>query len=554
MVHYAVTRAEEDPRFAVAETWEAGLPRVQVALYADGDIDCDTNPAAGTWPDGACDIDWDGDGVRDPNDGLIDDVNRNGLIELADVDNYPLGNFPGPEDVDGGQPGFFDFGDAVQVAWSDSWDDSMPTDCGGQNRLDVDGDGTITDAEDTRCFDGFRNWNQVRPGVFDGGWAFVDYDLTQLPADVATKLDNLLRDHPCPHQPWPTSCPSPGCCPGTMWYKPRSRPATRSSRRRTRTSISETSTSPRPRPWMCPASATCASCPRYLSFTTKDGSGAPDQLIDAFDPVEAAAPYAGDTRPLCDRKSVGLAAAQNAATNFFLMTDVPVGAQLLGPGEQRRRQCLRPQRPRASVRSTRPPLCRSASTTGTATQVNRVYSDQFGRYNAVLPSTYSVNLPMPSGLSPNMLVACINDAGPIPNPDYTPDSDLPEFIIDPAFDPQLQPVLLHVPVHAGWHHLSGYPGGADRGLHRPAHLPAGLRAAELDPPMVSRSAASVPTAAAAAPSWSRRQHCPSASARSRSGPWAGSRCPIRSGTAPDATPKTILRDYRFGDRQRSGSA
>ncbi len=43
IVFYATTRAEDDPRWAGAETWEPGIPRVQVALYADGDINCDPN-------------------------------------------------------------------------------------------------------------------------------------------------------------------------------------------------------------------------------------------------------------------------------------------------------------------------------------------------------------------------------------------------------------------------------------------------------------------------------------------------------------------------------
>ncbi len=49
-------------------------------------------------------------------------------------------------------------------------------------------------------------------------------------------------------------------------------------------------------------------------------------------------------------------------------------------------------------------------------EVNRVYADQNGRYNAMVPSTWTANLNMPSGMSPNMLVACMNDAGPIPRP------------------------------------------------------------------------------------------------------------------------------------------
>ena len=72
MVHYATTRAEEDPQLAAAETWEPGVPRVQIALYADGDIDCATQ---GNWPADACDVDWDGDTIRDANDGVIDDIN-----------------------------------------------------------------------------------------------------------------------------------------------------------------------------------------------------------------------------------------------------------------------------------------------------------------------------------------------------------------------------------------------------------------------------------------------------------------------------------------------
>ena len=441
MVHYAVTRAEEDPRYAVAETWEAGLPRVQVALYADGDIDCDTNPAAGTWPDGACDIDWNGDGILDANDGAIDDVNRNGVIELADVDNYPLGNFPGPEDVDGGNPGIFDFGDALQVAWSDSWDDNLPSDCGGQNLLDVDGDGIITDAENTRCFDGFRNWNQVRPGVFDGGWAFVDYDLTQLPTDVADKLAAFYAS---------IRARTDGTATGTLgdklpeaWMLPADYvvqtavpPGYKIIKEEDKNVDFGDQYIPSPQAVDVPCAGDLRVVPPYLSFATKDGSGALDQLIDAFDPVEVAAPFAGETRPLCDRKSVNLAVAQNAATNFFLMTDVPVVGNSSGLVNNDVANAFDPTAPSFGEKYS-PPYVPIGFYDWAGNAVNRVYSDQFGRYNAVVPSTYSVNLPMPSGLSPNMLRECINDAGPIPNPDYTPGSDLPEFIIDPAFDPKL---------------------------------------------------------------------------------------------------------------------
>jgi len=66
MAIYSVTRAENDPRYGTAETWEAGLPRVQVCLYQDN-----LNNATGaTTPD-----------------GIIDDRNDSGSIQLCDVDN-----------------------------------------------------------------------------------------------------------------------------------------------------------------------------------------------------------------------------------------------------------------------------------------------------------------------------------------------------------------------------------------------------------------------------------------------------------------------------------
>ncbi|MCP4376075.1 MAG: hypothetical protein GY794_07885, partial [bacterium] len=159
MAIYAITRAEHDVRYAAAEEWEPGIPRVQIALYQDF---MKNGVAAGL------------------GDGIIDDINGEAGIQHADVDNYPLGwaegGDMGPEDVDnntaanGGVTGGFDNGDAIEVTWTDSWDDNTPTNCGGSNYYDTDPAAPIN----TKCFDGLRNWNQLRPGVFDGGYAFSE--------------------------------------------------------------------------------------------------------------------------------------------------------------------------------------------------------------------------------------------------------------------------------------------------------------------------------------------------------------------------------------------
>ncbi len=294
MVLYATVRAEDDPELAAAEPWEPGVPRVQVALYADGDIDCFPQ---GDFPDSDCDIDWNGDGILDPDDLAIDDVNGNGLIDLADVDNYPLGwgdpdcaNDPaipgnecnaGDEDVDRNANGVFDYGDALNVTWTDSWDDSQPTGCQGVNNTPAS---TIEPPiTDDRCFDGMRNFNQVRPGVFDGGWAFADYSADALTAagrgDLVTKLDAFYADRialvgntDAGIQILPDAWMIPG-----QYIVEAATPARLQADggSTTRTWTSATSTSPRcPRPSPPPAWVIDHPVPPYMAMTTKDGSGA----------------------------------------------------------------------------------------------------------------------------------------------------------------------------------------------------------------------------------------------------------------------------------------
>ncbi|RME64956.1 MAG: hypothetical protein D6790_02485, partial [Caldilineae bacterium] len=145
MVVYATTRAEDDPRNAAIEDWEPGIPRVQVALYRDHD-----------------------------DDGVIDDLNGDGQVTLADVDNYPLGWFDGsgakgPEDIDHNGNGLFDSGDALNITHTDSWDDNQPSGCIQRLPAPVNGQ------QPNLCFDNFGTWNQIRPGVFDGGYIFLSY-------------------------------------------------------------------------------------------------------------------------------------------------------------------------------------------------------------------------------------------------------------------------------------------------------------------------------------------------------------------------------------------
>jgi hypothetical protein len=374
IVYYATTRAENDPQYAAAEPWEPGVPRVQVNLYQDAD-----------------------------NDGSIDDLDSDNVITPPDVDNYPFDSqdnpFPGAGDVDYNGNGEIDFGDALNIATTDSWDDNLPAGC--------QGDVFLAHGQPTDCFDGLRNFNQIRDGVFDGGYAFDSYvengtEIPGLPArwyivevvpppgyEIVKEEDKNV-DLGDKFVPTPSLLPSP--CVGE--------------------------------PHLVPV---------FLSLQTND-DGDPLPGIATADLI--AAPFAAEMRPLCDRRHIKLNHGQNAATDFFVLTMVPKASRVVGFILDDLSNEFDPSTPNFGEKFA-PPWLPIAVRDFTGREIARTHADEWGKYNALLPSTYTVNVPAPSGVSPNMLTACMNDPGPIPNPDYNPDDpNSPQMVIDPFFNRQ----------------------------------------------------------------------------------------------------------------------
>jgi len=458
IVYYAITRAENEPQYAAAEEWEPGVPRVQVNLYADGDID---SYPLGDFPSGFGDIDWEIPGVLNGDDDIIDDINLDGCVTFADVDNAPLGwadgSAPkGPEDIDHlaldsatrdpvtGQcdplpaaipNGIFDYGDAVQVTWTDSWDDSLPTGCQGETFFKFGNEALPTD-----CYDGLRNWNQIRPAVFDGGYAFTDYDMANLSSvnpTVAAKIqafyDRLEFGDPADTGMMPPVANFDklqlGLLPGDYIVESATPTGYEQVKEEDRNVDygDEYIPSPEALPVACIGDDRVI--PQYFSFLTKDGSGDEAQLIDVANIGDAGAyaPYFGQTRPLCDRKKVPLSSGQNAAAEFFLMTDVPIMANISGVMLNDLANEFDPSAPTFGEKFA-PPWLPVAFYDWNGAEINRVYADQFGRFNAVVASTFTANVGMPSGMSPNMLQSCMNDAGAVPDGQGG-------FEIDPNYDP-----------------------------------------------------------------------------------------------------------------------
>jgi len=371
VVFYAVTRAEDDPAYGAAEEWEPGIPRVQVNLYEDFD-----------------------------GDGIIDDQNGNGTVEAADVDNYPLGNFPGPEDVNNtdvtlGYTAGFDMGDAIRVTHTDSWDDNQPTGCV------YDGPAYSLNGETLDCFDNLRNYNQIREAVFDGGYAFGTV------ADITNPLQAGI---------YIVETATP---PGYVLMKEEDR----------NVDFGDVIV---PAPNLLPAP--CVGDPHtvqaYMSMQT-DAAGNP--LPGITDPTPA--PFAGENRPLCSRKQVRLADRSNAAADFFLFTHTPVASQGWGFSLNDLANELNPASPQWSEKFA-PPYIPVGVRDWTGRLLSKTYTDGFGRYDLLVPSSYNAAGPFASGFSPNMLQICMND--PLKkNPAFDgTDPLVPEYIADDFFDPQ----------------------------------------------------------------------------------------------------------------------
>jgi hypothetical protein len=363
IVYYANTRAENDPRYAVGDPWEPGIPRVQVNLYADG---------------GAA-----GSSLTPAPNGVIDDLNGDGQVTLADVDNYPFQWAPlhqdqpgwtgvkGPEDLDRNGNGVFDAGDAIAIATTDSWDDNTPTNCPG--------DPTDPFYQGGKCYDGLRNFNQVRPGVFDGGYAFSAY----VPGGVATGAAEVTL----PQGTYIVEATRPS---GYELVKEEDR----------NVDFGDSYT-----PSLLLLPPVCVGEPHTVPAELALFAGTP-------------APFAGQSRPLCDRKQVNLNNGQNTAADFFLFTEVPKAGRFVGFILNDLANEFNPATPSFGEKFA-PPWLPVSIRDYRGTEISRVYSDEYGAYNALVPSTFTANRPFPSGFAPNMLTVVINDPF-FPNGDPDP--------------------------------------------------------------------------------------------------------------------------------------
>lgn len=359
----------------------------------------------------------------------------------VDVDVYPFGDFPGPNDVDWNANGKFDAdefnggitgivhysttraennarwgtpepwepgiaGVKVQL-WNetrtqllnevvtDSWDDNAPTGCQGAVFS------YLGQARD--CYDGMRNWNQSRPAVFDGGYAF--YTVRQDSPSSATydlPFDQRKAERPLPAGKYVVKVIVP---PGYKLVKEQDK----------NVDFGEEYV---PQPFYltgypladaggagdAPPPEGAVEDPLTAPFCVGDLQTVPAEL-SLFPGVPGA--YAGMQMPTCDAKALTVRDGMNAAANFFLFTEAPIAGHIIGFVLDDMSNEFDPNSPQFGEKYA-PPWLPVSIRDWTGREISRTYTDRYGVYNALVPSTFTASTPIPSGMTPSMLTACIN--------------------------------------------------------------------------------------------------------------------------------------------------
>ena len=271
----------------------------------------------------------------------------------------------------------------LNTTTTDSWDDSLPTGCPpGSNAGSATDDPFVFRGKALDCYDGMRVWNQVRPAVFDGGYAFDAI------IDPATGLETS----PIPAGQYVVEViPPPG-------YE-----IVRSQDKNVDFGDSYVPSLQLLPP---PCVGDLYTVPAELTL---------------FPGVEAV--LAGQQLKTCDRKRVSLTDGANAAADFYLFTQTPIAGHIKGFILDDTANEFDPASPQFGEKFA-PPWLPVAIRDWTGRMIGSTYSDEYGTYNVLVPSTYTNSLPQPSGMSPNMLTACMNDpeadtVGGFFNPQYS---------------------------------------------------------------------------------------------------------------------------------------
>jgi len=126
--------------------------------------------------------------------------------------------------------------------------------------------------------------------------------------------------------------------------------------------------------------------------------------------------FAGEMRPLPDRKQVLLADGENAAADFYVFTAVPKAGRIWGVVLNDLLLTFDPASPNKGNNFGVPWIPISIRNFE-GKEIVRVYTDEYGRYNALVPSTWTSTCRRRAASARACSPVCLNDPGPIPDPE-----------------------------------------------------------------------------------------------------------------------------------------
>jgi hypothetical protein len=161
-------------------------------------------------------------------------------------------------------------------------------------------------------------------------------------------------------------------------------------------------------------------------------------------------PFAGASRPLCDRKEVTLEDQASVLAKFYVFTPTHIAGHFTGSITNDFASEFDPFSPQFGEKFA-PPNLPVGLRDFSGNEVSRVYADQWGMYNGLYFSSYGVNPPNPTGYVPQMAIFCMNDPGPIPDPSgaIDPITGKVRLITDPAYSPAYSNFCYETPFMPG---------------------------------------------------------------------------------------------------------
>ena len=447
-VVYASTRPFDDPKLLLQLSWEPQVSNVTINLYKEGvaaDGVTTTLTLIDTTKTSSFD-DWAQGFRKDAHGNLVLDAQGNAIPNM---------NCPGQSTNDPfwssmrNQPVYLDWYNA--------------TFNGGTPH-------TVPNSSQFKCYDGMHNWNQLQPAPYDGMYNFPSVTAID-PATGKPAGSNCTACVPNPDTTDPYRFGTPMLPAGKYVVEVVPPPGFELVKEEDKNIlIGDNFIAPvavqfpglggsifiMPDQAEISSSCTATSAPQNATCSQGRASGLPSHegdtgSVESFWPCVGAtrvvpdyislfpqsgeiAPFAGASRPLCDRKEVTLTEQSSALAKFYVYSSVHIAAHFTGQITDDFTAEFDPFSPQFGEKFA-PSFLPVSIKDWAGNETSRTNADQFGVYNGLNYSTWEVDPPNPTGYGPTMMVVCMNDRGSGATPDPLFQPNYSQFCYELPFMP-----------------------------------------------------------------------------------------------------------------------